>query len=633
MKRLLLLVAAFIAFIGTSPASAQTLQWARSLAGNGSNIYHLEASGSGSVYITGNFFGTSDFDPGTGTANLTSVGFADCFIARYDASGNYLWARRIGGGDTEYTYGLAVDSTGAVYVGGYFRGTVSFDSSNTLTSIGSYPNLFIARYDASGNLTWVRGMLGTGSGYLRGLRLDGTGNVVVTGTFTGTLDFDPSSTAALNLTSSGNYNLFIARYSSAGNVVWARMIDSSDGIYFPSLAVDSNSNILVAASYAGSLDADPNGGTFWVSGPPSASGPTSFFLGKYTSSGTLVWARGVVGAGSDDLGVGSGVAVDGSGNVVVTGYFTGTANFGSQSLTSAGNWDAFVARYSSTNVPLWAVQMGGPGSETGSGVVVDTSGSIYVVGTFYDSGDYHPAPGSTVTLTHLGTTGNTADTFLEKLGSDGSYQWVHALNSASDELTKDITLDGSNNLYINGFTHGTVDFDVGTGTANVTGSTAAKYALATTSGLVPIMTSHTTPTGSVTSSGLYSSGYEAWRVFDGSTASLWLSNSNTSSVWIAYTWGGGTAKTVTSYDLRYNNGSCCEQRGPKNWTLQGWNGSSWITVDTVTNQTGWYSNFFRTYAVDSPGSYTAYRLFITADNYNNVTYPITLVSIATIQFY
>ncbi len=149
--------------------------------------------------------------------------------------------------------------------------------------------------------------------------------------------------------------------------------------------------------------------------------------------------------------------------------------------------------------------------------------------------------------------------------------------------------------------------------------------------LVPDMMSKTTPSGIVTSSGIYSSIYQSWQAFDRTTSTLWLSNQYTSSVYIGYKWGGGDSKTVTSYEIKYANGSCCEQRGPQDWTLQGWNGSEWIVVDTRNNETGWYLNFSRTYVVDNPGAYTKYRLNITADNYNNVTYPITLVSIAEIQ--
>ncbi|MBC8123426.1 MAG: hypothetical protein H7Y22_16505, partial [Gemmatimonadaceae bacterium] len=141
--------------------------------------------------------------------------------------------------------------------------------------------------------------------------------------------------------------------------------------------------------------------------------------------------------------------------------------------------------------------------------------------------------------------------------------------------------------------------------------------------LVPAMTSNTAPSGTVTSSGVYDSTYQPWKAFDGTTSTIWLSNMYTSSVWIDYEWGGGASNTVNSYQIKYANGSCCEQRGPKNWTLQGWDGTAWVTVSTVTNQSGWYSNPTRTYTVDTPGAYSRYRLNVTADNYNNATYPIT----------
>ncbi len=150
--------------------------------------------------------------------------------------------------------------------------------------------------------------------------------------------------------------------------------------------------------------------------------------------------------------------------------------------------------------------------------------------------------------------------------------------------------------------------------------------------LIPTLTGATTPSGKAAWSGVYSAGYEGWRAFDGSTGSLWLSNMDTSSVWIEYEFPDAEQRLVTSYQLTYANGSCCEGRAPKNWNLQGWDGFRWITVDTRTEQTGWYANSNRTFQVASPGAYRKYRLTITADNYNR-TYPIHLVSIASFQLF
>src|SRR5690242_18923515 len=107
------------------------------------------------------------------------------------------------------------------------------------------------------------------------------------------------------------------------------------------------------------------------------------------------------------------------------------------------------------------------------------------------------------------------------------------------------------------------------------------------------MTSGTPPSGVMTRSGTYGAGYEGWGAFDGTDSTLWLSNMYTSSVWLGYEGGGGATRGVTTYEIHCANVSCCEQRGPKNWPLQGRNGAAWVTVDTVSGQTGWYSNYAR----------------------------------------
>jgi Concanavalin A-like lectin/glucanases superfamily/Beta-propeller repeat len=460
------------------PGHAQTLDWAKKLAGN-SDITHLELAGNGDVLVGGYFYGTNDFDPGAGTASLTSVGSADTFIARYDAVGNYLWAKRIGGTGSEYVFGVAVDSAGNLYVGGYFSGTVDFDPGSGVVSLvnpGLYYNPFVAKYSPAGSLVWARGLLGTGGGYLRGLVLDASANVVVSGTFTGTLDFDPGTTVR-NVASSNSFNLFLAKYSATGQYLWASNIDATGDIYFPSLALDAAGNSYVTARFSGTLDANPASGVANVSG---GSAPHALFLGKYNSSGTYQWSRAVPFAANDDLAVGRGLTVSANGSIVVTGYFTSSADFGAQTLTSFGDWDAFVAKYSATNVPIFAVQLGGSGPETGSAVVTDAANDIYVVGGYYGDGDYDPSPSGVATLAHLGPGPNSAgseDTFLVKLTAAGAYSWAHAVASGSDDHFKDVTLVGSK-LFLNGFTHGNVDFDFGSGTTTVgQGSAAAKYSL------------------------------------------------------------------------------------------------------------------------------------------------------------
>jgi WD40 repeat protein len=130
---------------------------------------------------------------------------------------------------------------------------------------------------------------------------------------------------------------------------------------------------------------------------------------------------------------------------------------------------------------------------------------------------------------------------------------------------------------------------------------------------VPVMTSATGPGDAVKRSGAYGSDYEAWQAFDGSKDSMWISEVWQAPAWIAYEWGDGP-RTITRYSITFVNGGSLTSRAPRDWTLQGWNGNSWVVVDTRTAQSDWAGAETRTYDVASPGSHSQYRLHVTEDN-------------------
>ena len=128
---------------------------------------------------------------------------------------------------------------------------------------------------------------------------------------------------------------------------------------------------------------------------------------------------------------------------------------------------------------------------------------------------------------------------------------------------------------------------------------------------VPAMTSNTTPQGQVTRSGVHDASFEAWKAFDSSNSSMWISQTWQTPAWIAYDWG--SPRYVNKYSISYVNGSITS-RAPRDWQLQGWNGSSWVSIDTRAGQTNWTGNETRSFVVTLPGSYSRYRLHITDDN-------------------
>jgi hypothetical protein len=135
--------------------------------------------------------------------------------------------------------------------------------------------------------------------------------------------------------------------------------------------------------------------------------------------------------------------------------------------------------------------------------------------------------------------------------------------------------------------------------------------LACDTNLVPVMTGPTTPGGIVTRSGAYGSSYEAWLAFDASISSIFISQVGQTPAWIGYEFP--SSRTITRYALQYANGSITT-RAPKNWTLEAFNGSAWVAVDTRSNEVNWTGFERREYTVASPGSYSKYRLNVSDDN-------------------
>jgi len=226
-----LLVASALVWMPVSPVGA----WSsddRAVAVFGgtdhSEARSVAVDSSGNVYTTGSFEGTVDFDPGAGTANLTSNGSYDVFVSKLDSSGNYVWTKQFGGTEYSRGYSVAVDSSGNVYTTGDFQGTFDFDpgagTANLTANDGT--DVFVSKLDSSGNHLWAKscgGGVGGGVdndiGY--SVAVDSSGNVYTTGVFQHTVDFDPGA-GTTEFTSAGARDLFVSKLDSSGNYLWAK---------------------------------------------------------------------------------------------------------------------------------------------------------------------------------------------------------------------------------------------------------------------------------------------------------------------------------------------------------------------------------------------------------------------------
>ncbi|MFI5219763.1 MAG: T9SS type A sorting domain-containing protein [Bacteroidia bacterium] len=216
-------------FISKLDASSNFV-WAKAMGGSSGNYIALDPAGSGAVYTTGNFNGSVDFDPGTGVFNLTSAGNADIFISKLDNSGNFVWAKKMGGTNSDVGYSIALDLavSGDVYTTGTFEGTADFDPNAgvfNLTSAG-YRDIFISKLDSSGNFVWAKRIGGTSFDDVLSIALDASGNVHVSGSFS-----SPSITFGSN---------FLTNADNTGNTadIFIVKLDALTGIE----SVENNNN-------------------------------------------------------------------------------------------------------------------------------------------------------------------------------------------------------------------------------------------------------------------------------------------------------------------------------------------------------------------------------------------------------
>jgi hypothetical protein len=444
----------------SSNAQSPPFEWAVGMGdANYQYGYALANDTSNNVYVTGYYQGTVDFDPGTGVSNLTSAGGYDVFIVKLDASGNFVWAKSVGGTSGDRGFGIASDNSGNVYVTGRFGGTVDFDPNAgtfNLTSAGT--DAFVLKLNTNGDFVWAAQLSGSGSEYGRGITVDGSANVYVTGQFTNTVDFDPGI-GTFNLTSAGNDDIFINKLDASGNFVWAKRMGSTGADRGYHIAFDGSTGLYATGIFMNTVDFDPNAGTTDV----TSNGGTDIFIQKLDANGNFQWAGNMGGPGND---YGHGVATDSSGNVVSTGYFQVTADFdpgaGTTNLVSNGSTELFVQKLDPNGTPIWAKGIGGTSAEVGNSITTDAAGNVYTTGFFYSSVDFDPGA-STTTFTSQGI----ADAFILKLDGNGDFSWAAQFGGAGYNEGRSVNIGTDGAVYSAGQFQQTVDFDHTTGVFNL----------------------------------------------------------------------------------------------------------------------------------------------------------------------
>ena len=317
---------------------------------------------------------------------------------------------------------------------------------------------------SAGDFVWAKSMSGTGADIAFSIFIDSSGNVYTTGRFAGTVDFDPGAGTS-NLTSVGGTDIFISKLDSSGNFVWAKSVGSTSSDVANSISIDSSSNIYTTGRFRNTVDFDPGAGVLNL----TSAGGDDIFISKLDSNGDFLWAKSMGGRTNDR---GSSIATDSSGNVYTTGRFTGTVDFdpgaGTSNLTSVGSDDIFLSKLNSSGDFVWAKSVGSTSSDVANSISIDSSGNVYTTGYIYDTADFDPGVGI-FNLTPVGD----ADIFISKLDSSGNFVWAKSMGGTANDQGLSTSIDSSGNIYTTGYFAGTVDFDPGAGTSNLTSASGS----------------------------------------------------------------------------------------------------------------------------------------------------------------
>lgn len=381
---------------------------------------------------------------------------------------NYNWAFPIAGMSNEVCNSIAYDASGNIYVAGYIDGSADFNpdpNQTTILNTAGSKDIYMAKYTPAGNLTWAVRMGSTGVDEAKFIRINQqNGDIYLAGTFQNTVDFDFGSPTA-NLVSAGGYDIFFARYSSAGTLLYARRIGGVNIELIDAMDVNSslsnNGEITMMGRFTGTVDFDPNSAVVNL-----VANGSEMFIAKYSNTFSYQSAYKPL-TGSV---YGKCVSYDQAGTgLYITGGFNGTVdfNFGTPTnnlVSQSLNNDIFLAKYDLNLNYQWAVSMGGNnGAKEGRAVKTDSNNDVVLTGVFDGTVDLDPGAG-TNTFSAQGT-----DVFLAKYSSsNGAHQWSGAMGGTGTDYPSGLAVDANNNIYIGGAFQSTADFDPSSATATLT---------------------------------------------------------------------------------------------------------------------------------------------------------------------
>jgi hypothetical protein len=369
---------------------------------------------------------------------------------------NWLWAKSAGGTGSENALSIASNGSRNVYISGDFISkAIAFDTNtliNTDTS-GNTMDIFLANYDVNGNVVWVKHAGGTNDDDASSVAVGSSKNIYISGWFSSSsLVFDSDT-----ITNMGLSDIFLTKYDTNGNVIWAKCFGGIGTEFSGTIAIDDSENIYVAGSFKSDTITF---GSFTLTNTINNNNCYDIFLIKLDSNGNVLWARSAKGPGDDEP---TSITIDAIGNIYLAGFFiSDTISFGSNTLTNTYHngvfrTEIFITKYDAGGNVLWAKNAQGINDDYPSSIATDASGYVYFAGSF-SSDTLHFGSATLINSITSLINPTPEDIFLAKLDSSGNIIWAKSFFGLNYDYAISLALDASGNIYLTGRFMGTLNF-------------------------------------------------------------------------------------------------------------------------------------------------------------------------------
>ena len=385
--------------------------------------YAVATDAAGNVYVTGQM--TAPLDLGGGL--LSTAGMSDFYVAKFDSNGQHLWSKSFGGTGNDGAFGIALDRSGNVWVGGSFYGSITL-GGNMLTSAGNGDLFLLSLGGSDGAYRAAYRYGGGGDDYISAIAVDSTGSILATGGFAGSTTYGGAT-----LTSAGRTDGFLLKVSATGSHQWSLRFGDVDDDTGGGVVIGAGDQVNLVATFIGS--ADVGGGKISAVNMAAA----DILVARFGSDGSHVWSKGA-GARSDALL--PSIAIDGEGSLLLTATYDGSFSMGGAIFTSDGATDVGVAKWDKDGIHQWSYRFAGPDYDLSDGIAADRQGNVIVVGHY--KGNSHMAGGA-----YMKSYGSY-DGWVAKLAPSGQFLWSQHYGGIGDDSVADVATDAQGNIWLAG---------------------------------------------------------------------------------------------------------------------------------------------------------------------------------------